>query len=51
MRTVVLAALGLVTITPSILAQDQPTTWAAKLLKDDKGAIPKGHDFGTVPLV
>jgi hypothetical protein len=49
MRTVVLAALGLVTITPSIPAQDQPTTWAAKLLKDDKGVIPKGHDFGTVP--
>src|SRR5437868_13670512 len=48
MRTVVLAALGLMIATPPVPAQDQPTTWAGKLFKDDKGNIPTGHDFGTM---
>ena len=50
MRTAVLAALGLLTIVPPLTAQDQPTTWAAKLLRDEKtNQIPTGHDFKTVP--
>ena len=40
MRTVVLAALGLLIAAPSIPAQDQPTGWAAKLFKDENGKIP-----------
>jgi hypothetical protein len=48
MRTVVLAALGLLTIVPPIPAQDQPTGWAAKLFRDEKGQIPSGYDFKTV---
>jgi hypothetical protein len=49
MRTVVLAALGLLLTTPSIPAQDQPpTTWAAKLFAEDSGKIPSGHNFGPV---
>jgi hypothetical protein len=53
MRTVVLAALGLLIVSPSMPAQEQPgtpTTWAAKLFADENGKIPPlGHDFGTVP--
>src|SRR5262245_22921610 len=49
MRMVVLAALGLLMAALPIPAQDQPTTWAAKLLKDDTGKIPSGYNFGSVP--
>jgi Protein of unknown function (DUF1573) len=48
MRTVVLAALGLLTIAPPLRAQDQPTGWAGKLFAVD-GKIPAGHDFKSVP--
>jgi hypothetical protein len=50
MRTVVLAALGLLIATPPISAQEQPpTTWATKLFREENGKIPNGHNFGTVP--
>ena len=54
MRTVVLAALGLLIASPSIPAQEPqpaaPTTWAAKLFADENGKIPPlSHNFGTVP--
>jgi hypothetical protein len=46
---VVLAALAVMMAALPIPAQEQPTTWAAKMLKDDTGKIPPGHNFGTVP--
>jgi Protein of unknown function (DUF1573) len=53
MRTVVLAALGLLIVSAPIPAQEQPAqpaTWAAKLFADENGKVPPlVQDFGTVP--
>lgn len=48
MRTVVLAALGLLSIAPPLRAQDQPTGWAGKMFAVE-GKIPSGYDFKSVP--
>ncbi|HEY1376135.1 MAG TPA: DUF1573 domain-containing protein [Gemmataceae bacterium] len=48
MRTVVLAAIGLLVAAPSSPAQETPTGWAAKLFRTEDGKLPSGYNFGTV---
>jgi hypothetical protein len=49
MRTVVLAAVGLMAMAPPLAAQDPPTGWAAKLFRTEDNKIPSGYDFKSVP--
>jgi hypothetical protein len=49
MRTVVLAALGLLTVALPLRAQDQPTGWAGKMFRADGDKVPSGYDFKSVP--
>lgn len=48
MRTVVLAAVGLLVAAPPLSAQDSPPGWAAKLFRTADNKTPSGYNFGTV---